>query len=224
MARTLYHANIDQVVWATDVIRMLLFRDTDAYAEDPDHDFLDDWSGGGGVEISVASYARQTLASATRTVDNTNNLIKLTSSDVDFGTLESGQTVGGYIIYKQVGGDDTTPADDPILVYEDGLIDVKLYLAALINATTITVWPTKAAIPTGTALDFGGGATGTTSGLTAADAHQITIAGGGLAAAASVGSSSSDVSTNSALPVGLADGNFAVNMPTAGWFAKQRSQ
>jgi len=221
MARELFHANIDQIDWEADVIRMLLLRSTDAYAVDPDDVYLSAWSGGGGVEISVASYARQTLTTATRTVDNTNNLVKYTSDDVAFGTLETGQTVKGIILYKQVGGDDTTPGDDLMLLYDDGLVDVQLYLAALISATTLTVFPLKGAVPDGTALDFGGGATGTVSGLHAAGSRQIALSGGGLAAAAAVDAISSDVGTTNPMPQALLGGSFAINMPTNGWFRKR---
>lgn len=224
MSRTIFHANIDQVTWASDVIRMLLFRDTDAYSPNPDDVFLSAWSGGGGVEISVASYARQTLGTTARTVDNTNNWIKYGSANVAFGTLESGQNVGGYIIYKQVGGDDSTPGDDLILLREDGLIDVQLYSAALISAAMLTVFPLQAAVPNGAALDFGGGATGIVNGLHAAGSRQIALAGGGLAAAAAADAIDSGVATTSPLPVTLLDGGFTVNTPTNGWFRKRAAK
>lgn len=222
MGRILYHANLDQFTWASDVVRMFLERSTSAYTPDPDHVFLDAFTGGSGVEITVASYARQALANKARSVDNTNHWIKLASDDLTFGVLESGQTVKAFGLYKQVGGDDTTPEDDPILLYDDGKIDVVLAANAAGGATTIYVEPLDAAIPTGTSLDFGGGATGTTSGSTAAGARSITLSGGGLGAAATAGAKDTDVQSSSILPAALQGGEFAIACPTNGWFRRRQ--
>jgi hypothetical protein len=222
MSRILYHANLDQFVFASDVIRMLLERSTSSYSPNPDHDFLDDFTGGSGVEISVASYARQTLGTKVRTVDNTNNWIKYSSANVSFGSLEVGQTVKAIILCKQVGGDDATPADDPILLYDDGKIDVVLAANAAMGATTIYVEPLDGAIPSGASLDFGGGATGTTSGVTAAGARSITLSGGGLGAAATAGAIDTEVATSSILPAALQGGIFEVACPTNGWFRRRQ--
>ena len=105
--------------WETVVLRALLERSTSAYTPDKDHDFLDDFTTGGGVEISVATYARQTLAGAAAAEDAANDRVELDCNDIAFGNLEAGQTVQSIIIYQQVGGDDATPANDPLIARID---------------------------------------------------------------------------------------------------------
>lgn len=111
-----YKGEID---FENDVFRVLLVRSTSSYTPDIDHDFLDDFTGGSGVEITVASYSRQTLGSGAVTYNATSNKIEIDFSDVAFGNLEVGQTVAAVIVYRQVGGDDTTPANDDLLCYVD---------------------------------------------------------------------------------------------------------
>lgn len=102
---------------AGTVVRCLLERDTSTYAPNKDHDFVSDLTG--LVEISVASYTRQTLASKAVNIDDANDRIELDCADLAFGSLESGQTVKALIFYVQVGGDDTTPGDDVLLARID---------------------------------------------------------------------------------------------------------
>lgn len=99
---------------ASDVIRVLLVDST--YTFDPDHDFVDDVS---GDEIAVSGYARATLASKTLTEDTANDRFKFDATDVAFGTLASGATVGGAVIYRQTGGDDSTPTNDELICFLD---------------------------------------------------------------------------------------------------------
>lgn len=99
--------------WETATIRVLLERDTSTYAVNKDHDFVSDLTG--LVEISVASYARQTLAGGSVVLDDANDRIELDCSDLAFGNLESGQTVESLIFYQQIGGSDATPADDVLI-------------------------------------------------------------------------------------------------------------
>lgn len=115
------HARVykKEIDFVNDTFRVLLVRSTSSYSPDIDHDFLDDFTGGGGVEISVASYARQTLASGAVTYNATSNKIEVDFADVAFGNLEVGQTVLAAIVYRQVGGDDTTPANDDLVCYVD---------------------------------------------------------------------------------------------------------
>lgn len=120
MANTIYNSFLDalndSIDWSTAVIRVALERSTSTYSVDPDHDFVSDLSG--FVEITVASYARVTVA-GTKTKDDTNNWIKYDLADAAFGSLESGQTVKAIVLYVQTGGNDASPSNDPLIAYID---------------------------------------------------------------------------------------------------------
>lgn len=105
--------------WETSVIRCLLERDTSAYAPDKDDDFLDSFTGGGGVECTVASYSRTVMAAGAVNIDDANNRVELDCDNIAFGNLEAGQTIKALIFYQQIGGDDTTPATDVLICYID---------------------------------------------------------------------------------------------------------
>jgi hypothetical protein len=108
------------------VLRALLERSTSAYAPDPDHDFLTDFTGGGGVEITTTNYARLTLAGVQLVEDDTNDRVRLDATDPTWSTVgDSSQTEKGVLVYARVGADDSTPADD-VLVYHDDLSPVAL--------------------------------------------------------------------------------------------------
>ena len=216
MARLIYPNGLRQINFASDVIRALLERSTSAYAPNIDHDFLDDFTTGGGVEISVASYARQTLGSKAVAYDASKNQVEYDCADLAFGNLEAGQTVKSLIIYRQVGGDDSTPGNDDLILRDDGKIDVVLAANAANGATSIWVQPLEANIPNGTALDFGGGATGSlTAGASRGDRN---LAVSALGAAASAGATSSDVATDSILPAILQNGPFSVQIHADGLY------
>ena len=155
--------------WSSDVFRALLERSTSTYSPSRDHDYVSDLTN--LVEITVASYARVTLAGKAILVDDTNKQVGLDFDDPAFGNLESGQTVQSLIIYRQVGGNDATPADDELILRFDGKIDVTLAANAALSATTIYVEPLIAALASGASLDFGGGATCTVSGSAAIGAR-----------------------------------------------------
>lgn len=104
--------------WDSGVIRCLLERDTSLYSFNKDHDFVSDLAS--LVEISVASYARQTMDNAAVNIDDANDRVELDFDDeAGFGSLESGQNVESLIFYYQVGGDDSTPANDPLIARID---------------------------------------------------------------------------------------------------------
>lgn len=104
---------------AGTVVRCLLERDTSSYTPDKDHDFLDSFTGGSGVEVSVASYARQTVSNKAVNIDDANDRVELDFDNVAFGNLETGQTVQALIFYAQTGGNDSSPEDDPLICYID---------------------------------------------------------------------------------------------------------
>lgn len=216
MSRLIYPNGIRNINWASDTIRALLERNTSAYTPSIDHDYLDDFTGGGGVEISVASYARQSLANKAVAYDAAKNQVEYDADDLAFGNLEAGQTVEALILYRQVGGDDSTPANDDLILYDDGKVDVVLAADAALGATEIFVQPLEANIPSGTALDFGGGATCTTT--SAASRGDRSIAVTALAAAGDAGDTSANVATDSILPAALQNGPFSVQVHADGFY------
>jgi hypothetical protein len=201
--------------FTSDVFKALLERSTSAYVPNIDHDFLDDFTTGSGVEITVASYARQTLGGKSITPDLANDRTGLFCSTLAFGNLEVGQTVKAVIGYRQTGGNDATPADDELMFYYDGKIDVYLAADAALNATTLWVDPLVGPLANGTALDFGGGGTCTLTALAAKGARSLTVTA--LAAARSAGAVSSGVAiTGNILPFVLGGGAFNVTIDATG--------
>ena len=210
MGRIIYPNGWRKVDFLTDVIRVHLVRSTSSYVPNVDHDFLDDFTGGGGVFISVASYVAQTLASKAITYDTVKNQVEYDAADPAFGSLESGQTVKAILVVRQVGGDDTTPADDDLILYDDGLIDLTLAADAALNATTIYVDPLEADIPNGKSLDFGGGATCDVNAAASRGDRKLTTTA--IAAAGTNGDISAGVETDSILPAVLQNGPFNLQL------------
>lgn len=127
--RTLAETLRGNIALETDTLRVALYNDTIAYTFDPSTDefvgdvldgtVAEEFGGSGGT-----GYARQGMTGATVIEDNTNNEADFDADDVIFPGLD-GETIQGAIIYKQVGTDDTTPADDPIIqVYDNDQGDV----------------------------------------------------------------------------------------------------
>jgi hypothetical protein len=118
--------NIDLV---NDTIRIALFNDTISYTFDTDaHEFVGDVLDGATAEEFGGSggtgYSRQDVTGTTVAEDNAGDQGTWDADDATFTSLD-GETIQGAIIYKQVGGDDTTPADDPILqIYDNDQGDV----------------------------------------------------------------------------------------------------
>lgn len=204
--------------FSSDVFRVLIERSTSAYTPNIDHPFLDSFTGGSGVELSTGispSYARVTLGTKTITQDDPNDRVELGCATLAFGNLESGQTAKALIGYRQVGGDDTTPANDELAFYYDGKIDIYLAANAAQHATTLYVDPLLAAIPSGTALDFGGGKTCTTTSSAAKGARSVAVDDLLVAAAAGVVSTGISI-TGNILPFALGGGAFNVTIDTEG--------
>jgi len=134
-----YNVQKNDLDWETAVICVLLERSTSAYVPDKDHDFLDAFTGGGGVEISVGGYTRRTLTSTVVTKNDTLDQIELACGNIAFGSLAAGQTVQALIFYVQIGGDDSTPADDILLARIDTDSGAILPIALGGGAFNITV-------------------------------------------------------------------------------------
>lgn len=93
--------------------KALLVRSTSTYSPNKDDDTISGLTG--LTEISVASYARQSITTPTITEVDGSDLVKVDCDDVAFGSLESGQTVKAVIIYRHV----TNDADSIPLLYID---------------------------------------------------------------------------------------------------------
>lgn len=109
-----------QLNWNTDVIRVLLLNAA-GYSFNADHNFVSDLTIGTN-EYTGAGYTRSTLANPTVTQDNTNDRAVFDGDDVVYaalGTGAGGTTISAAVVYKRVGGDDTTPTDDPLIAYLD---------------------------------------------------------------------------------------------------------
>jgi len=111
---------------ASGTIKVALLKSTTEYSPDANaHEFVADVLDGGttGAEFDDTNYSRQTLANAAWTEDNTDSEAVYDADDVTWSNLGSntgGQTVEAVLIYKQIGGDDTTPGDDPIIrIFDD---------------------------------------------------------------------------------------------------------
>lgn len=100
--------NLDFV---NDTIRALLI--TKSYTPNPDDDFVGD--GLGANEVSGGNYARVSLTGKSVTIDDAADDVTRDADDLTFGAPPSGIDLIGVGTYKQVGGDDTTPGDDPAL-------------------------------------------------------------------------------------------------------------
>lgn len=98
---------------SSGTFRVLLLQGA-GYTYDDDHDFVADLTPGSN-EVSAAGYSRQTLGSKTRTIGASNILYGCAS--VDFGTIATGQSVTGIVLYRFV----TNDADSILMGY--GVID-----------------------------------------------------------------------------------------------------
>jgi hypothetical protein len=104
---------------STTVIRLLLHDSTSTYTANPDHNFVSDVVGAnGGVEMSGTGYTRKDVATRTSTKDTTDDRAELDAADITWTAINAG-TAKAAIIYKQTGGDDTTPANDDLICYID---------------------------------------------------------------------------------------------------------
>lgn len=136
----------------TATIRALLLRSTGTYVFDPDHDFVADLFSNGGVRISVASYADQTLTSKLVSLDDPNNLSIWDFDNLAFGNLEVGQTVSALVFYEFI----TNDAASPLIRYVDGKIRIVAAAPVALPSSNVITGITKAnpAVVTATAHPF----------------------------------------------------------------------
>lgn len=93
-----------------DVIRMLMVTDT--HTENVSDAFVSDLDN----ELSGGGYARVTITGSSMVDDDANDRSEWTFNDVTFSSLGAAAgTPSAAVAYQQTGGDDTTPANDPLI-------------------------------------------------------------------------------------------------------------
>ncbi|MEW4451284.1 hypothetical protein AB1L30_01235 [Bremerella sp. JC817] len=201
MSRMIFDHGLQLAQFTSGVVRVLLESHTSTYVPSRSHQFVSDFLSNGGVELSgPASYARQTLTGKTAAADTGKHQFELDAADVAFGTLEiSTQRIKAAIYYLEIGGDDSTPADDVLWLRDDGKIDIKLTAAAALAATTLYVEPIAADLRDGATITFSGGGTCTLDGDHAKGADELTVSALATSAAARW-EVASDVDTVAILP------------------------
>lgn len=110
-----FRPNID---YSADTIKVALFKESTEYSPDSvNHEFVNDVFDGGttGAEFDDTNYSRKTLSGQSVTEGNTDNEGVFDGDDVTWTNLGGSQTIEAILVYRQVGGDDTTPGDDDIL-------------------------------------------------------------------------------------------------------------
>jgi hypothetical protein len=131
-----------------DTLRVALFDNSTDYTFDPDaHDFVSDILDGGttaqelqGSAGYTGSSDRKTLANVTVTVDDTDDEGVFDADNVTWTGVSSTEDIQGWLVYKQVGGDDSTPGDDPvILVVTDSMSDAPADLPLPTNGSDVRI-------------------------------------------------------------------------------------
>lgn len=133
-----FRTNID---YANDTFRVALLKETTEYSPDSvNHEFVSDVLDNGttGEEFDDTNYSRKTLSNVTITEDNTDNEGVWDADDVTWTDLGGSQTIEAILVYKQVGGDDTTPGDDDIIRVLDDSEESDLPLVTNGGDVTIT--------------------------------------------------------------------------------------
>ena len=121
LKKLLLEAGID---FNNDTIKVALGNNSTSYTFDPDnHTHVSDVFDGGTTAQefgngSGTGYTRQTLTTPSTSQDNNDDEGVFDADDVTFPSLDNAD-IQFIMIYKQVGGDDTTPGDDPIAVVLD---------------------------------------------------------------------------------------------------------
>lgn len=139
------NGNIDL---ANDTLRVALFDDSTAYTFNPDsHDFVNDILDGGNTAQELQGSSgytgtsdRKTIANTAVTTDDADDEGVFDGDDITWTGVSSTNDIQGWIVYKQVGGDDSTPGDDPvILVVDDDQSDAPSELPLSTNGSDIRI-------------------------------------------------------------------------------------
>jgi hypothetical protein len=94
----------------TDDIRVLLVDDTYTFNEDT-HVFVDDVS---GDELAGVGYERKALGSEAVTAET--GMAVFDAANVNWASIAAGETIGGIVVYKHVGADDSA---NPLICWVD---------------------------------------------------------------------------------------------------------
>jgi hypothetical protein len=114
MADIAFNRGLDELAtWTSSTYRFLLLKGA-GYTPDKNHDFVADLTPGTN-EVAGAGYARVTAAGKTRTIDDTNDRITYDCDDPAFGSITTGETVTGMVLYRFV----TNDADSILVGYYD---------------------------------------------------------------------------------------------------------
>jgi hypothetical protein len=114
---------------AADTVRVLLLNDSQAYSFDPDRDATVQDVLNNATEFGDTNYTRQTLANQSTSQDDTDDEGVFDADDVTWANLGGSETIQAAVIYRQVGGDDTTPGDDEVIAVFDDTDIAELPLA-----------------------------------------------------------------------------------------------
>lgn len=117
-------ANIDL---ASGTLRIALLSSATAYTFDADnHNFVADVLDGGttaqeysGSSGYTGSADRQTLSGVSVSADDADDEGVFDADDVAWTGVDGANDIQGWVLYLQVGGDDSTPGDDPLVLVED---------------------------------------------------------------------------------------------------------
>jgi hypothetical protein len=108
-------AATDSLEWVDLVATFRAMLLSDGYVYSPSHIHVSDVD---AFEISGAGYARQDVTGRTAALDLGNQRALLDAGNVQFPNFSSsGAQIQSCVIYKQVGGDDSTPEDDELICY-----------------------------------------------------------------------------------------------------------
>lgn len=112
--------NLLEAYLSGETVRVALLSDSTAYSFNEDsHDFVDDIIGAAADEFSGSGYSRKTLSGGSFQTDDGGDEGVFDGSDIAWSGLD-GDTIQGLVVYRQVGGDDSTPGDDEIIaVFDD---------------------------------------------------------------------------------------------------------
>ena len=114
MADLLYNRGLDELAaFATNTYKVLLLKGS-GYTPNKDHDFVSDLTVASN-EVAGSGYSRQTLASKTRTIDDTNDRITYDAADPAFGSIVAGETVSAMVMFRFV----TNDSDSILIGYFD---------------------------------------------------------------------------------------------------------
>lgn len=102
-----------------ETIKVGLLDSSANYTVDPDADaFVGDLPT--GSEPTDASYSRQALTNVSILQDNTNDRAVFDADDAVFTSLSTSNDIEAVFVYREVGGDETTPGDDELIaVFDD---------------------------------------------------------------------------------------------------------